>query len=63
MALSCTGTLYTRYSYATAGMEIDMRNEGLAGTVGLVVRVKGDGQTYGVILTTGDISQRSREGF
>lgn len=34
-------------------MAIDMRNEGLAGTVGLVVRVKGDGQTYGVVLTTG----------
>lgn len=47
------GTLHARTSYATMGMELDMRAGGLEGTVGLVVRVKGDGQTYGVILTTG----------
>jgi len=48
------GTLVNRDAYATTGIELNLEKGGIADTVGLVVRVKGDGQMYGVSLTSGE---------
>ena len=48
------GSLYARSAYASTGIDMNLWSDGMANTVGLVVRVKGDGQTYSLILTTGD---------
>lgn len=46
------GTLVNREAYATTGIDLRMEKQGIADTVGLIVRVKGDGQLYGVSVTS-----------
>ena len=47
--------LINRTAYALTGIDLNMDRQALAGTVGLVLRVKGDGLTYAVTLTTGKL--------
>lgn len=47
------GMLINRSAYAATGITLDMERQNLRGTVGLVIRVKGDGLTYAATLSTG----------
>jgi len=65
MVCGVVGTLVNRDAYATTGIDLNAEKQGIADTVGLLVRVKGDGQTYGVSLTSGASlpSQWTRSGI
>ena len=54
------GNLFTRTSYASARLDMDSSGLDLSSTVGLVVRVKGDKQTYAVVLTLGKLINSKR---
>ena len=56
----CTGMLINRSAYAATGFSLDMQQQNLKGTVGLVVRVKGDGLTYAATLATGETPTLSK---
>ena len=46
--------LINRSAYAATGINLETDREGLKGTVGLVIRVKGDGLPYAITLTSGE---------
>lgn len=48
------GMLINRSAYAATGINLETDREGLKGTVGLVIRVKGDGLPYAITLTSGE---------
>lgn len=49
-----TGAVYSRYGKAEVGSPLmEHSQEELADCEGLVVRVRGDGQVYCIVLTTG----------
>ena len=56
-----TGQIYARNGIAeTASPLVEEQAEELADCEGLVVRVRGDGQVYCLVLTTGDLQTCSR---
>ncbi len=56
-----TGQIYARNGIAeTASPLVEEQAEELADCEGLVVRVRGDGQVYSIVLTTGDLQTCSR---
>lgn len=55
------GMLINRSAYALTGIDLNLDRQGLAGTVGLVLRVKGDGLTYAVTLTNGEFSKATQQ--